>query len=84
MADWPRELVQSHKGTQRVSVLIPARDEEPTVGLIVTAIRRALMTGPDPLVDELLVIDSDSTDATARAPRRQSRWAGVGRLPRRA
>lgn len=68
-ADWPRSLVQTHKGDQRVSVLIPARDEESTVGSIVAAIRRDLMTGQDPLIDELLVIDSDSCDGTARIAR---------------
>lgn len=68
-SDWPRALVQSHKGDQRVSVIIPARDEEATVGDIVAAIRRDLMSGPQPLVDELLVVDSDSTDATAQRAR---------------
>ena len=68
-SDWPRALVQSHKGDQRVSVIIPARDEEATVGDIVAAIRRDLMSGPQPLVDELLVVDSDSTDATAERAR---------------
>jgi glucosyl-3-phosphoglycerate synthase len=67
--DWPRALVQSHKGDQRVSVIIPARDEEATVGDIVAAIRRDLMSGPQPLVDDLLVVDSDSTDATAQRAR---------------
>lgn len=68
-SDWPRALVQSHKGDQRVSVIIPARDEEATIGDIVAAIRRDLMSGPHPLVDELLVVDSDSTDATAQRAR---------------
>jgi glucosyl-3-phosphoglycerate synthase len=68
-SDWPRALVQSHKGDQRVSVIIPARDEEATVGDIVAAIRRDLMSGPQSLVDELLVVDSDSTDATAQRAR---------------
>lgn len=68
-SDWPRALVQSRKGDQRVSVIIPARDEEATVGDIVAAIRRDLMSGPQPLVDELLVVDSDSTDATAQRAR---------------
>ncbi|SDN93915.1 glucosyl-3-phosphoglycerate synthase [Actinacidiphila guanduensis] len=49
-----------------VSVVLPALDEEATVGDIVAAIRRELM-GPDaPLVDELVVVDSGSTDRTAR------------------
>jgi glucosyl-3-phosphoglycerate synthase len=47
-----------------VSVVIPARDEERTVAGVVTAIARlAADTG---LVDELVVMDSDSTDATSQ------------------
>jgi glucosyl-3-phosphoglycerate synthase len=53
------------KGTRRVSVVIPARDEAPTIGAIVSGIRAELVDGIQ-LVDELVVIDSDSTDATAR------------------
>jgi glucosyl-3-phosphoglycerate synthase len=43
-------------------VVIPARNEEATVGAIVTAIREELQ---GVLVDEILVVDSRSTDATA-------------------
>lgn len=52
------------KGTTTVSVCIPARNEEPTVGAIVGAIRTALVE-PLGLVDEILVIDDHSTDHTA-------------------
>ncbi|NBE54618.1 glucosyl-3-phosphoglycerate synthase [Streptomyces boluensis] len=48
-----------------VSVVLPALDEEATVGEIVTVIRRKLMTPDVPLVDELVVIDSGSTDRTS-------------------
>ncbi|MFE0001459.1 glucosyl-3-phosphoglycerate synthase [[Kitasatospora] papulosa] len=53
----------------RVSVVLPALNEEGTVGEIVTVIRRELMEKV-PLVDELVVIDSGSTDATAEVARR--------------
>jgi glucosyl-3-phosphoglycerate synthase len=50
------------------SVVIPARDEGTRVGAVVTAIRRAMEpvagTGVA-LVDEIVVIDGGSTDATA-------------------
>jgi glucosyl-3-phosphoglycerate synthase len=69
MSDWPRAQVQAAKGDQRVTVVIPARDEEATVGAIVTAVRRELMVGPDPLVDDLVVVDSDSIDDTPRVAR---------------
>ncbi|UNO40440.1 glucosyl-3-phosphoglycerate synthase [Streptomyces sp. MST-110588] len=48
-----------------VSVVLPALNEEETVGEIVATIRRELMTPAAPLVDELVVLDSGSTDRTA-------------------
>ncbi|AWZ10177.1 MULTISPECIES: glucosyl-3-phosphoglycerate synthase [unclassified Streptomyces] len=49
-----------------VSVVLPALDEEATVGDIVEVIRRDLIEGlAVPLVDELVVVDSGSTDRTA-------------------
>jgi glucosyl-3-phosphoglycerate synthase len=47
-----------------VSVVLPALDEERTVGAIVAAIHHGLVEG-EPLVDELVVVDSGSTDRTA-------------------
>ncbi len=47
-----------------MSVCLPARNEAATVGQIVTAIRTELVDRV-PLVDELVVIDDHSTDATA-------------------
>jgi glucosyl-3-phosphoglycerate synthase len=49
-----------------VSVCIPTLNEESTVGSIVRTIRAELMERV-PLVDELAVIDSSSSDATATA-----------------
>ncbi|HEX2316609.1 MAG TPA: glucosyl-3-phosphoglycerate synthase [Thermomonospora sp.] len=63
--DWPAEAVMNAKGAHTVSVVLPARNEEPTVGRIAGLIRRDLQLRI-PLVDELLVVDSRSTDATAR------------------
>jgi glucosyl-3-phosphoglycerate synthase len=45
--------------------VIPARNEERTVADVVSALARTLIA-QTPLVDELVVMDSDSTDATAR------------------
>lgn len=63
-ADWPVDRLVEAKGASRVSVVLPARDEAATVGVIVDTIRRALVEDA-PLVDELVVVDSRSTDATA-------------------
>ncbi|GAA4723741.1 glucosyl-3-phosphoglycerate synthase [Phytohabitans rumicis] len=60
----PRDLVRD-KGASSVSVVIPARDEEDTVGPIVRTIRRHLVDRV-PLVDEIIVVDSRSRDATAQ------------------
>lgn len=46
-----------------VSVCLPARDEEATVGAICSTISRELVAGCG-LVDELIVVDSGSTDST--------------------
>ncbi len=65
--DWPvQQLVdlKQRLGT-RISVVIPARNEERTVAGVVSALSRTLVS-QTPLVDELVVMDSDSTDATAR------------------
>jgi glucosyl-3-phosphoglycerate synthase len=47
----------------RVSVCIPARNEAATVGRVVATVAGAL-DGPRPLVDELIVVDDGSADAT--------------------
>jgi glucosyl-3-phosphoglycerate synthase len=61
---WTVRRLSRAKRDTSVSVVIPARNEAATVGAIVTTIRRDLMerTG---LVDEIVVVDSRSTDATA-------------------
>jgi glucosyl-3-phosphoglycerate synthase len=51
------------KHGQRIAVCIPTLDEAATIGTIVTTIRKELMERHS-LVDELLVIDSGSTDRT--------------------
>jgi glucosyl-3-phosphoglycerate synthase len=56
------------KGDQRVSLCLPARNEEATVGDIVSTARRALVERV-PLIDELLVVDDHSTDRTAEVAR---------------
>jgi glucosyl-3-phosphoglycerate synthase len=56
------------KDGRRVSVLIPAKDESSTVGAIVTTLRTELMDRLS-LVDEIIVIDSHSSDDTAAVAR---------------
>lgn len=64
-ADWPLSQLMAAKADTTVSVVIPARDEEPTVGSIAGLIHQRLVREV-PLVDELVVVDSCSTDGTAR------------------
>lgn len=63
-----RAALLAAKGDRRVSILIPARDEVDTVGTIVTTLRTELVE-QCPLVDEIVVIDSHSTDGTADVAR---------------
>lgn len=62
------ELLVEAKGSTRISVCIPARDEAATIGPIVTDVRRGLQDRLG-LVDEVLVLDHDSTDSTAALAR---------------
>lgn len=68
--DWLVADLLRSKASQsmRISVVLPALNEEATVGTIVRQIRRELMspTESGSLVDELVVLDSGSTDRTAR------------------
>lgn len=61
--DFPLDLVAREKGSTVVSVCIPARDEETTVGPIVEAIRVELVDHVG-LVDEVMVVDDHSEDRT--------------------
>jgi glucosyl-3-phosphoglycerate synthase len=66
--DWPPEQLLQAKGHATVSVIIPARNEEATVGAIATAIRSTFIQSV-PLVDEVIVVDSRSVDGTAAVAR---------------
>ena len=61
-------LLAKRRGGHRTSVVLPARDEEATVGGLVADLVARWVTAV-PLVDEVLVVDSDSTDGTAAAAR---------------
>ncbi len=47
---------------QRIALIIPVLDEEQTIGAVVTAVDRTV-------VDQVLVVDNDSADNTARVAR---------------
>lgn len=66
MGDWPlAEVVEAKRAVGgTVSVVLPARNEQATIGPIVASIRRRLMEESS-LVDDLLVVDSGSADRTA-------------------
>jgi glucosyl-3-phosphoglycerate synthase len=66
--DWPVAELLAAKGATRISVVIPARNEAGTIAGIVERIRRDLI-GTYHLVDELVVMDSDSSDDTAALAR---------------
>ena len=64
-ADFHPAALVAAKAGRRISVVLPARNEESTVGAIVAALRTQLVESV-PLIDELVVVDSHSTDATAQ------------------
>ncbi|MGI8677948.1 MAG: glucosyl-3-phosphoglycerate synthase [Jatrophihabitans sp.] len=69
-ADWPLatiEALRTQSGTT-VSVVLPARDEAASVGHVVERIRRDLVLDRQ-VVDEVVVMDSLSSDGTADAAR---------------
>jgi glucosyl-3-phosphoglycerate synthase len=62
---WTAAELTAARAGRTVSVVLPALDEEATVGGVVGAVRPLLGT----LVDEIVVVDSGSTDATAARAR---------------
>ncbi|QIX28560.1 glucosyl-3-phosphoglycerate synthase [Nocardioides sp. JQ2195] len=62
--DWSLADLMAAKAATKVSLVMPARNEAATVGEQVTRIRAALVDTVE-LLDEIVVIDSDSTDDTA-------------------
>jgi nucleotide-binding universal stress UspA family protein len=62
-ADLERLIHLKEQGRQTISLVLPTLDEASTIGAIVRRARRELMEAV-PLIDELLVIDSDSSDGT--------------------
>ena len=66
--DLDQLLRAKRRGGHRISVVLPARNEERTVGRLVADLHEHWVCRV-PLVDELLVVDSDSTDATAAVAR---------------
>ena len=69
-SDWTTEALLERKGDHTVSVVVPAKDEEATVAGVVERIRADLVRdGGGGLVDEVVVIDSDSLDRTADVAR---------------
>jgi glucosyl-3-phosphoglycerate synthase len=67
-ADLARLVEEKERQGLRISVGLPALNEEATIAKVIRAIRSRLMERY-PLVDELVVIDSDSTDRTREIAR---------------
>ena len=63
---WTLDELLAAKGDRTVSVVLPALDEEETVGEVVASVRPLLGS----IVDELVVVDSGSVDATVELAER--------------
>jgi glucosyl-3-phosphoglycerate synthase len=66
--DFDAGRVAAEKDGQLVSLCIPAKNEEATVGLLVRAVIRDLVDRV-PLLDEVMVVDDRSADKTAEVAR---------------
>ena len=69
LGGWSAAELHERKGDQRIAVVLPARNEGATVGGIVRTLRRELVDSIG-LVDDVVVMDSRSTDGTAAAAAR--------------
>jgi glucosyl-3-phosphoglycerate synthase len=84
-ADFDAADLADARGSLRISVCLPARDEESTVGAIVNVVVEALTArrGGVDLVTDVVVVDDGSSDATATAAKdagaRVVRSAGSGK-----
>ena len=75
---WTLETALELKGTTTVSVCIPCRNEADTVGDLIRLIEPDLLGS---LVDELIVLDDDSSDETAYiAEQAGARWSRFTRF----
>lgn len=63
------DALLARKHQTRISVVLPALDEQDTVGDVVATLRAAVVERV-PLVDEIVVVDSGSTDATRQVAAR--------------
>jgi glycosyltransferase involved in cell wall biosynthesis len=62
-SDLKQLMKLKEKQGSTISLALPALNEEKTVGRVITTIKKALMDDV-PLLDEIVLIDSDSTDRT--------------------
>ncbi|HVE46958.1 MAG TPA: glucosyl-3-phosphoglycerate synthase [Acidimicrobiales bacterium] len=80
--DFTAGALAASKAGSRVSLCLPARNEEATIGAIVTTVVGELVDEHG-LVDEVLVVDDGSSDGTAVAARRAgakvTSTAGLGK-----
>ena len=82
--DWPRERLLAAKGDARVSVVLPALNEEPTVGRIVASIHPALGAGVPSerrLVDELVASSHAKITGAPALVLGCLTWNGLDRYP---
>ncbi len=64
-ADLNRLVALKQEQKITISLALPALNEEETVGKVIRTVKRALMEKV-PLLDEIILIDSDSTDRTRK------------------
>jgi glucosyl-3-phosphoglycerate synthase len=65
-SDWDLDRALAAKGETTISICMPCRNEEATIGSLVAEMRKKLVDSVH-YVDEIVVVDDRSTDGTAQA-----------------
>lgn len=68
IASWDLDRAMAAKGATTLSICLPCRNEEATIGTLVAEMRKRLVEDT-PFVEEIVVLDDRSTDRTADAAR---------------
>lgn len=67
-SDWARLADRKRRSGVTVTVVLPAREVADTIGSVLGELT-ALQAAPEPLVDQVVVVDADSSDGTAEIAR---------------
>ena len=56
---------------KRIACVIPARDEAPSIGIVINGLQQLQNSEGTPVIDDIVVCDNGSTDSTAQIARKE-------------